>query len=128
MKCLRCDSVELEVKTQETGTGVIEIDQCPSCGGLWLDAEELRHLDDSLSIDLEGITYTDISPTDEDAALHCPRCEGAPEMRKVYPAAYKDVVVDTCPECGGFWLDRNELRKLRDVSDRLLIKSLDELD
>lgn len=128
MKCLRCKSVELVVKAEETGTEVIELDRCPSCGGLWLDASELKAMDDSLSINLEGIRYTDVPATEEDAELICPRCEGKVRLRKVYPASYHDVVVDTCPECGGFWLDNQELKKMREVSDRLLLKSLDDLE
>jgi Zn-finger nucleic acid-binding protein len=126
MKCLRCASVELETHTQGTGPDEIEVDQCPSCGGMWLDSDELKHLDDSLTIDLEQIPYTSVTPTSDDGALQCPRCEGAPTLRKAYPASYPDVVVDTCRECKGFWLDKDEIKKMREVSDRLLLKSLDE--
>jgi Zn-finger nucleic acid-binding protein len=116
------------LKSHGTGPDEFEVDQCPKCGGLWLDSDELKSLDDSLSVDLEDIRYTDVPPSAEDALLKCPRCEGGPDMRKVYPESYPNVVVDTCPGCGGFWLDRNELKKMRDVSDRLLLKSLDDLD
>lgn len=126
MKCLRCESQELEPTTHGTGPDEIEIDKCPSCGGMWLDSHELKQMDDSLSIDLEEVPYTSIAPTAADEALHCPRCEGAPVLKKAYPAGYQEVVVDTCRQCKGFWLDRDELRKMREVSDRLLLKSLDE--
>ncbi len=124
MKCLRCESVELEAHTHGTGPDEITVDECPSCGGMWLDPDELKQMDDSLSIDLEQIPYTSIAPTSDDAAVYCPRCSGAPVLKKGYPANYPDAVVDICRECKGFWLDKNELRKLREVSDRLLIKSL----
>ena len=128
MKCLRCEDVDLELAVQGDDAEPVEIDVCPTCHGVWLDAQELSKLDDNFFVDVEEIEFEDVAPTDSDAQLNCPRCEGAPALRKVSPKQYQGVVVDTCPECKGFWLDRGELEKMHHASDQALIASLLSLD
>ncbi|MFO8072715.1 MAG: zf-TFIIB domain-containing protein [Polyangia bacterium] len=128
MKCLRCDDVEMDMEPRGEGTDVVEVDVCPECGGMWLDREELERIDDNMFLDLEEVALEDVAPSEGDRALHCPRCEGALALRKAHPAGFDRVVIDTCPQCRGFWLDRGELAKMKDVSDRLLVASLLESD
>jgi Zn-finger nucleic acid-binding protein len=128
MKCLRCESVELEIKARGEGSDIIEIDQCSECGGLWLDPQELKKLDDNFFIDMEEIKYTGVEASADDTGLTCPRCDSSPALTKCHPQSHAELVVDTCPECKGFWLDKGELEKLREVSDDLLIASLTSLD
>ncbi len=45
--------------------------------------------------------------------LNCPVCQSA--MREVNKAG---VVIDTCTQCRGVWLDRGELEKLMGLMDR----------
>ncbi len=124
MKCPRCQSIEMEVRVRGEETESIEIDVCPECSGTWLDKKELTRLDDNFFIDMEQIEYEKSDATEDDAAINCPRCESTPELLKCHPKVYDKVVVDNCPDCGGFWLDKGELEKMRDVSDRALIASL----
>ncbi|MCP4679851.1 MAG: hypothetical protein GY854_31035 [Deltaproteobacteria bacterium] len=128
MKCLRCESVEMDTQPRGVGEETIEIDVCPECSGLWLDQQELKEMDDNFFVDMEEIEYEETAPTDEDKSLTCPRCESAPTLAKCHPTGFEKVVVDTCPECKGFWLDEGEMGKIRDVSDQLLIASLLPLD
>jgi Zn-finger nucleic acid-binding protein len=128
MKCLRCADVELEVQARGEGTDIVEIDVCPSCQGVWLDNRELKKLDDNFFVDVEPVESEQVGATADDAQLTCPRCEGGPALNKVKPAQFGDVVVDNCPACQGFWLDKGELEKMRDISDRALIASLLDLD
>jgi Zn-finger nucleic acid-binding protein len=106
------------------GDDKVEVDSCPTCQGLWLDAKELSRLDDNFFVDVEEIELTDVSPTEEDKELACPRCDGQPGLRKARPKDHGDVVLDTCKNCGGFWLDAGELKKIREVSTSVLIASL----
>ena len=124
MKCLRCETVEMDIETRGEGTQVFETDVCPSCRGFWLDQKELNQLDDNMFVDLEDIDFKDVCATDEDQTMMCPRCADTPTLRKVTPDAFPGVVIDTCPLCKGFWLDRGELEKMSLVSDKLLIASL----
>jgi Zn-finger nucleic acid-binding protein len=128
MKCLRCDGAELEIQARGEGSDVVEIDVCPQCQGMWLDPHELQKLDDNFFVDVEEVKFEAVAPTADDTQLACPRCEGAPALEKVKPADFGEVVVDTCPGCKGFWLDKDELEKMRDISDRQLIASLLSLD
>jgi Zn-finger nucleic acid-binding protein len=128
MRCLRCADVELEIQTRGEGTEIVEIDVCPTCHGVWLDNRELAKLDDNFFVDVEAVAFEEVEATADDAQLTCPRCEGGPALTKVKPADFGEVVVDTCPSCKGFWLDKGELDKMRDISDRALIASLLNLD
>ena len=128
MKCLRCDGVEMEVKVRGEGTDIVEIDLCPQCKGIWLDPEELQKLDDNFFLDIEKIDFEEVRANREDLELFCPRCETGTMLDKVHPVQFKSLVLDTCPSCKGFWLDKGELERVRNVSDQLLIASLLSLD
>ncbi len=124
MKCLRCESTELKIESRGEGADVFEVDVCPSCGGVWLDAAELSKIDDNFFVDVEKMELLKAAPGQDDRALRCPRCGGTPVLEKGHPRGHKGLVVDRCPKCRGFWLDRGELEKMRDVSDKLLVASL----
>jgi uncharacterized protein len=124
MKCLRCENVELKIESRGEGHDIIEIDVCPACGGVWLDAAELAKIDDNFFVDVERMELLKAAPTAEDHPLRCRRCASAPTLEKVHPRGHKGLIIDKCPACQGFWLDRGELEKLRDVSDKLLVASL----
>ncbi len=44
--------------------------------------------------------------------MECPKCHVDLKASKLF-----DVRIDTCPQCGGSWFDRNELRKARNQAD-----------
>jgi len=111
----------MEVRTRNDADP-IEIDVCGACGGMWLDASELAGLDDNFFVNMESISYSAAAATAVDVGLECPKC--AVPLFKVHPDGHSDVVVDKCGTCGGFWLDKGELDKLKSVSDSILIKSL----
>jgi len=54
-----------------------------------------------------------------DKKIHCPRCSGIWRkkfMRKVkHPSC---AMLDVCDNCGGMWLDRNEVKLLYDFSKK----------
>jgi Zn-finger nucleic acid-binding protein len=128
MKCLRCETIELEVQARGEGADVVEIDACPACRGIWLDAKELAKIDDNFFVDVEAMELEAAEASAEDRDLRCPRCEGAPRLDKVRPRKHRTLIIDKCPACHGYWLDRGELEKIRDVSDKLLVASLLSVD
>ena len=96
--------------------GAITVDVCAGgCGGIWFDAFELQKMDetrepvppDLLKLHKEANVHTD--PT---AKRRCPKCEGIVMSRHFFSAA-KKVEVDSCPNCGGYWLDAGELAAIR---------------
>ena len=52
MKCPRCQS-----KVETRSTGGVEIDECSSCQGIWLTADELRRLKDETDKDLAWMDF-----------------------------------------------------------------------
>ena len=47
----------------------------------------------------------------EEQVRGCPRCNGV-DLDKVFFIGYSDILLDRCPNCGGFWLDGGELQKI----------------
>ena len=46
--------------------------------------------------------------------LRCPRHRDVTRLRRTY-AAHARVEIDECPQCGGVWLDADELASIRDA-------------
>jgi uncharacterized protein (DUF983 family) len=44
----------------------------------------------------------------EIAQGHCPHCGD----EKLVEEAFRDILIDRCPRCGGVWLDPGELEKV----------------
>jgi len=87
--------------------GGIEIDSCPACGGIWLDAGELEALVGSPPPRKEK-PDPDLGPPE----LGCPIC-----VDKLVKDRYgsTQVVVDKCPHGDGIWLDQGELEQILDA-------------
>jgi Zn-dependent protease with chaperone function/Zn-finger nucleic acid-binding protein len=107
MKCPSCDRPSL-VETMTKG-GVL-VDVCKTCKGVWLDRGEVfffsrkpRELEQLLES-----AATDSAPS----TRHCPRCQ----VNLVEePFLRRDLIVDHCPECEGYWFDSGELQKAMDA-------------
>jgi uncharacterized protein len=120
MKCPR-DGAELKAEIYQAN---IEIDRCPGCTGVWLDKGELERIQQSAQRD-----YTKELGTPEDAvaemlkrrdqpvgAIACPKCGGETETREY--AWSSQVLVDTCVDGCGMWLDAGELEQLEVFFER----------
>ncbi|MGC8737194.1 MAG: zf-TFIIB domain-containing protein [Candidatus Hydrogenedens sp.] len=90
----------------------IELDFCPECLGVWLDAEELQWILGA-NFDEQSLFTTS---TINEVKKKCPRCRS--NMHKVFLPENNQVIYDTCPNQHGFWFDRGELE--------ILIHSLSE--
>ena len=111
MRCPACYSELTEVQA-----GSLKVDICQGgCGGLWLDAFELQQVDDPQ--DEVGETLLDIH-RDESIVIdtkrkrECPRCAGV-KLHRHFFSPRRQVLVDQCPSCGGYWLDAGELAQIR---------------
>ncbi|HLI18219.1 MAG TPA: zf-TFIIB domain-containing protein [Rhodanobacteraceae bacterium] len=99
MKCPKCN-VELIAKTRHK----VDMSVCPSCEGMWLDAQELDQLENEafdLGEDEKGTLVFSSTPT----AQKCPQC-GAKLQRFNYRAY--DLQMEFCPNRHGYWLDADE--------------------
>jgi Zn-finger nucleic acid-binding protein len=106
MRCVKCSGV-----LQKVEIGGLEVDQCDTCAGIWFDACELHRVLHQKSID--ALRRKAAPSRDDDARRgRCPRCKGGGEMIRV-ASTVGPIHIDTCPICGGQWLDGGELEILR---------------
>jgi uncharacterized protein len=111
MNCPVCKSGMVE-----EDFGGVKVDVCMNgCKGIWFDWGELKKLDErneglgeALQNALKYPRVNDVSR----GVISCPKCN-LPMHRHVYESD-KDVNVDECFKCGGFFLDSGELREIRD--------------
>jgi uncharacterized protein len=100
----------------EDDFGGVKVDVCGAgCHGIWFDWGELAKLDEQnegLGQALqEALQYPRVNDTSREV-INCPRCN-LPLHRHVY-VSDKEVNVDECFKCGGFFLDSGELKEIRD--------------
>lgn len=100
----------------ERDFGGTKVDVCQDgCKGIWFDWQELQRLDErneGLGSALEeALSHPRVNDRDR-GRLTCPKC-GIPMARHAFSAA-KEVNVDECYNCGGFFLDSGELRPIRE--------------
>ena len=100
----------------EKDFGSVSVDVCENgCKGIWFDWGELKDLDEShegVSKALEeALTSQRVKDTDREP-LKCPKC-GLKMHAHKYKSA-KQVNVDECYACGGFFLDSGDLGQIRD--------------
>lgn len=115
MDCPACGNV-LQKKT----VGDVVVDVCQGgCGGIWFDNFELSKFDEpheSAGQELLEIERDESITVDHTKRLKCPSCDDIVMMRHFF-SVKKEVEVDECPGCGGFWLDAGELGKIRNLFD-----------
>jgi Zn-finger nucleic acid-binding protein len=87
----------------------VEIDHCPDCGGIWLDAGELELL---LGAPQHVRQLLDSFKTDiacPEKPRKCPIC--LKKMQKIIVGLSRPkILIDKCPKNNGLWFDKNELK------------------
>lgn len=158
-KCPRCDDCELS-RVRFLGETDIMLDHCRNCGGFWLDGGELNLIDQELTkiMPVNGHGFSDFvnkihvpfwskrirrpsSETDFKVAVppvHGATQKGATDRKCPVEGTALDVYglsgvqFEGCPKCHGMWLDKDELRKLKNhVNDgqlHWLNRELDNLE
>lgn len=108
MQCPTCNA-------ELTGEKIkaIEINRCPSCSGMWLDKGELNKLTDKNKqmVEYNTVEYDSGIHADKYPRRNCPQCGKA--MKKVDLLKDTPIIYDFCPDCRGFWLDKNELKETK---------------
>jgi len=96
--------------------GDVTVDVCRfGCGGMWFDQFELRKVDEPHESAGESLLEVERDETvrvDHSAKRMCPKCAGMTMMKHFF-SPQREVEVDECPNCAGFWLDHGELSKIR---------------
>ena len=112
MNCPVCNGV-----MAEKDFGSVTVDVCEDgCKCVWFDWMELSKLDEENEGCGQALTEAINHPrsNDEDRGqLKCPKCGIA--MRPHKYKSSKQVNVDECYQCGGFFLDSGELNVIKDT-------------
>ena len=121
MNCPRC-----QTELQTRSTDGVEIDECPSCQGIWFDADELRQVKDKADPDLNWMDFELWKHADRfhvaAKPVDCPKCS---ERLVAIEYDQTGVEVNFCAQCRGVWLDAGELEKIiGNLSDELLSKDV----
>jgi len=113
MKCPACNG-----DLQQMKAGDVVVDVCQGgCGGIWFDNYEIQKFDEpheSAGEQLLDIEQNENVVVDHTKRFTCPKCSDVVMMRHFF-SVKKEVEVDECPRCGGFWLDAGELVKIRSL-------------
>ena len=106
MNCPKCAAVLV----QKSYKGMIAVDYCPNCRGMWLDFDELDRLEDVAFDDDEhkGSLIHHQTSTD----FPCPHCQN-PLLEFQY--RLYDLKLDYCTEKHGFWLDAGEDERVVEI-------------
>lgn len=111
MTCPGCGK-ELEAMTLDDVT----VDVCRSgCAGIWFDRFELEKFDEpheETGLALLEIEKNPNVTVDRTQRMNCPRCPDITMFRHFF-SVKREVAVDECPACAGFWLDFGELGQIR---------------
>ena len=133
--CPKCSTNDLEMEIEDYEG--IDIDRCPRCNGIFLDAGELEKIKNRRVKDyskfkteegLENFKKRLVlrQNLSEELEYKCPNCSYE-NMKKVtdnlMPSYPK---IDVCPKCGGIWLDSGELRTIEILFESLQDDLLEE--
>jgi Zn-finger nucleic acid-binding protein len=75
----------------------------------------LKKVDEPTEIEGEAlldIRFNPDRPVDHQRRRNCPKCDGVVLLRHFF-SQQRQVLIDTCPNCGGVWLDQGELAAIR---------------
>lgn len=110
MDCPACSHALTEIQV-----GSVKLDVCEGgCGGIWFDAFELQRVEkEHLGVGdaLVNVARNPALRVDFSRRRSCPRCDGM-KLKRHFFSAKRQVEVDQCPNCGGYWLDAGELKKI----------------
>lgn len=128
MKCPR-DGAELTARIYEAD---VEIDECPTCEGMFLDNGELEAIQRAMDAKQVEVDSVDTVSEGLDSARNealgrvpCPRC-GAEMTSRRYGFG-SQVMIDVCPQGCGLWLDGGELQQLEAFYERSNREGTDDL-
>lgn len=97
--------------------GVVQVDRCPNCGGIWFDHYEINRLPTYYAIKLSN------EPIIDEKVLVgkgiCPHCNIKLERLTSESLSEKSHVMK-CQHCQGHWASRKELVKVKKHQDTLL--------
>jgi Zn-finger nucleic acid-binding protein len=110
---MQCPACTQELTVIEAAPGLM-VDFCQNgCHGIWFDAFELKQLDEQHEHPDSPLLQPPAPAAKKTThRLVCPRCESVKLFQHHFSVA-RQIMVDSCPQCGGHWLDAGELQQIR---------------
>ena len=113
---MKCPRTGKELKSVTVGG--IELDLSMGCGGVWLDQLELEHFDEvheeAGALLIQHMKDHHKPLENAGVRLKCPKDTDVVMMRRYY-SPLQQIEIDECPQCGGIWLDAEELAGIRNL-------------
>lgn len=106
MNCPKCAAA----LTKKYYKGMLEVDYCPYCRGMWLDFTELDQLEDMAFSDDQH--KGSLVHSERDVENTCPVCAG--HLHEFQYRLY-ELKLELCPERHGFWLDAGEDERVMEI-------------
>ena len=106
MNCPKCAAA----LTKKYYKGMMEVDYCPNCRGMWLDFMELDQLEDMAFSDDQH--KGSLVHSEHSVEFACPVC--AAHLHEFEYRLY-DLKLELCPEKHGFWLDAGEDERVMEI-------------
>lgn len=115
MQCPACN-VEMNVVDVQAHYGEpMLINQCPICGGIWFDADELYRINPKEAEKVDTLDVAKIRAAKEitNQPLECPH-DG--EKLAIFQDINfpKNLVVESCSVCNGFWFNHGEFKQFEE--------------
>jgi len=116
MKCPNENTDMRPVQLQSYVGQSFTVDQCPTCGGVWFDRFELYKAKDGEATKVDVIDIDALrTPSEiENPVLCCPR-DATALIRfndRYFP---QGIIVERCPKCDGFWLNRGKFTEYQNA-------------
>lgn len=109
MDCPVCKNAMITLELKD-----VEIDYCTDCGGIWLDAGELKLLLGEPEKAKNLLNSFKIDSRCTERIRKCPICDK--KMQKIIVGSSTPILlIDKCRRGDGLWFDRGELH---DIFDR----------
>ncbi len=107
MNCPNCNTTTEKTYTKTKWGKIIQINQCPSCGGIWFDKWKLQNdKNKTKKINVKKLRKsTPIIST----VLSCPKCKTKLDVFK-NPDLLDRYQINRCNKCGGTWLNCAKLQ------------------
>lgn len=113
---LRAECPDCQVRFVRSEMEGVQIEACPTCGGIWFDGGELKALAQKRPGVLAGLEHRHNPNPEADPAAPrmgarlCPACQ-VPMREFQFPWA-PGVVLNGCDKCHGIWADDGELSRV----------------
>jgi Zn-finger nucleic acid-binding protein len=80
---------------------------------MWLHKHQLNELISENHSDVEKCSIDNREHRDKYQAIKCAVCHDH-IMKKINFLDYSDIIMDYCPGCGSFWIDKDELNMMHE--------------